>query len=278
MKKIITGIIMAAGLLLLASCIPNTNIGTTEPTNGAVSATPTVLPTGTPEVTVTLQITATPTEEPLPTEAPTATPVPSPTLSPTPSPTLSPTPTATATPVPTEEPEPTEEPLPTVSPIPTPELNPETLVNHGWQKTISIDEKYTVIFPELFRESTVTKENNTLLVKFTCPEETAIEFKIVYMMQRTLQDVENEILSAGGTILTGSLGEKRVVLEWQEEDMVSRAVLLEEQYARTLLGGSFGEEEWITGVMMVAFTCPKEQQAAFEAEEYSYYVEQNREE
>lgn len=282
MKKWMIGVFLAAGLLLCASCGTKINIGPVEPTNNPVSATPVEMPTSTPQADVNPQLTTVPepTEQVLPTETPTVTPTA--TAMPTPTPTVMPTPTATAMPTPTATPMPTATPIPiptaTPTPSPTPTIAPETLVNHGWQKTVSIDETYTVIFPELFRESAVTREDSVLVLEFTCPEEASIEFRISYLMQQTLQDVENEILSAGGTILEGSLGEKRVMLEWKEENIVCNAVLLEEQYDRALIGGSFGEEAWVTGVMQVEFRYPEERREEFETEEYSYYVEQNREE
>lgn len=282
MKKLIMGIVMTAGLLLLASCGPKVDVNPVNPTGGAEIAATIVVPTCTPEAMISPEATILP--DPATTKAPqvTVSPTSEPTIRPeaTETPVVMPTGTPEPTMEPTVRPEPTEPPeeTPIPTPSPTPSVTPDTLVNRGWQKTISIDEKYIIIFPELFRESVVIKENNELLVKYTCPEEEAIEFSVSYLMQQNLQEVENEILGMDGTILEGSLGEKRVVLEWNENDMVYRAALWEEQYAQALLGGAFGEEEWITGVMQVMVSYPEERRAEFEAAEYNYYVEQNVEE
>lgn len=300
MKKI-AGILMITGLLLLTSCNSYIEEGPVNVTNGAPTPT-VVVPTCTPGVTQT----PVPTSAPKPTAVPEATPTEAvePTVSPMPTSTPEPTkaevveatptnaPEPTVSPEPTPVPEITEEPAvspeptiepepsqtPEATPSPTPYINPETLVNAGWQKNISIDEKIIIVFPELFRESTVAKENNDLILSYTCPEDESIEFRISYLMQRTLQEVENEILSMDGTLLEGSLAEKKVVLEWQEDAMVYRGILLEEQYAQALLGTSFGDEEWITGVMQVTFAYPEERRSEYETADYCYYIMQNREE
>lgn len=307
MQKRITGIIMAVGLLLFASCGPKTDIPV-KPTDGDVVPTATEIPTCTPKATEPPTVTSVPT--PTITEAAKVTVVPSPVLKPTaapeptkaptpvptepvqptatPEPTETPEPTAalTESPVPTEEPEPTRlpevtptEPVqPTATPSPTPAVNPETLVNYGWQKTVSIDEKYGIVFPEVFRESVVIKDDRELCVQYTCPEEAGIELRIVYLMQQSLEEVENTILSADGTILEGSLAERKVVLEWKENGFVYRGTFSEEQYDRTLLGASFGEAEQIVGVMQVIFAYPEERRAEFEAAEFNYYIIRNGEE
>lgn len=310
MKKRIAGIIVATGLLLLVSCGPKVNVNPAEPTGSAVTPTAAEMPTFTPGAEISPQATSIP--EPTVTSKPELTAVPTPVLKPTeePQPTETPVPAPTGTEeptgtpepteeiVPTEEPEPTTEPTvppepttepeptegaiptetPEPTPSPTPVLNPETLVNQGWQKTASFDGKYSIIFPDLFRESVVTKEEKELLIKYTCIEEAEIEFRISYVMQQTLEEAENAVLSAGGTILEGSLGEKRVVLEWKEDGVIYRGVLREEQYLRVLLGDTFGEEEWITGVMQVIFAYPEDRREEFETAEFNYYVKQNREE
>jgi len=294
MKKKIAGIIVTAGLLLFASCGPKEDIKPVGPTGSVATPTTTEAPTCTPKVTEAGDITSVP--EPSKTPVPDISVIPSPVLKPTvkPEPTETPTPVLTEpaetpepTAEPTEIPEPRETPVPTQVPVatptmiptpsPTPAINPETLVNYGWQKTVSIDGKYMIVFPDRFRESSVTKDGKELYVKYTCTEEAGTEFQIAYLMQQTLEEVENAILGAGGTILEGSLGEKRVVLEWQQDGKMYRGILSEEQYSQTLLGSTF-EEEWITGVMQVTLAYPADRRMEFETADFNYYIKQNREE
>jgi len=310
MKKRIATLIMAAGLLLLVSCNPNVNVTPAEPTGSTADPTKAELPTATPEAEISPQVTDVP--EPAVTGAVEPTVIPTPVLKPTisPQPTLTPVPEPTERPEPTEDvpeptkeavpteeaeqptdvPEPTEYPEPTEpeptqipeetpepTPGPTPVVNPELLVNHGWQKTVTIDGKYTIVFPEIFRESAVIKDGKELHVTYTCVEETGIEFRIAYLLQQTLEEVENAILSKDGTILEGSLGERRVVLEWKENGYLYRGVLSAEQYPGIMLGDFFGEEDWISGVMQVTFAYPEERREEFETAKFNYYLKQNRE-
>jgi len=292
MKKMISGIMMTAGLLLFVSCGPMVDAEPIKPIGGATTPTIIVVPTCTPEAVLDPSATSVPqptvtkaadnavtlTPVPEPAEEPSVTPTVGikPTDMPQPTDAIKPTEAPELTLVPTITPEPVETPQVTLTPAPFIDVN--MLIDSGWQKTISIDEKYTIVFPGLFRESVVTKEDKDLITKYTCAEENDIEFRIAYLLQQTLEDVENAILSEGGTILEGSLAEKRVVLEWQEAGMVYRIALHEEQYSQNLLGFAFGEEEWITGVMQVVFIYPEEHRANFETTEYSYYIKQNGEE
>lgn len=149
---------------------------------------------------------------------------------------------------------------------------------NGWQKTISIDGEYYVIFPELYKECTVSKTDKELEIKYTCKEDETIAFAINYMMQQNLTDMVMDILGANGIVFDEIPGEKRISYRWQLGDTIYRGTLIEAQYPQYLLGTSFGEEEWITGVMETVFSYPAEQSEVYETEEYSYYVIENREE
>lgn len=283
MKKRIVKAMAIAGLLLLAACGPKVNPNPVDPTPTTV---PTATPVATPSPVPVLHPTATPTPSPKPSATPTptnvpeptATPVPTEAVSPTPEPTVTPEPTATPTPTPTPEPTPIPTATPTPSPIPTPTPNPEPLVNNGWQKTVSVDDNYRIIFPEVFRDSAVEKTDRVLTVSYLSPENTEITFEISYHLQRTREELVNEILSAGGTITEERPEENRTTCYWQTENLIHRAVFIDEQYPQFLLGTSFGEEEWTLGVMQVVFSYPADKTELYEAEQYNFYVIDNGEE
>lgn len=324
MKKIVMGTIMVAGLLLLASCGPEENVGPIELTPPLYTPTPIVVPTCTPavtetptavpkvteaakptatpepliEVTVTpeptIEPTATPEPTPEPTVEPTATPeptaeptieptvTPEPTPEPTAEPTVTPEPTPEPTAEPTVTPEPTADttitPLPTITPGPEPDINPAQLVNNGWQKTISITEAHEIIFPDIFRESTVEKTDQSLEITYTCKENPEIAFSVIYRMQTNTEEVIAEMQTMEGTAFTGTLGTNRVTYLWEKEGFLYAGVLLEEQFERAVLGNVFGEEEWIDGVIQVVFTYPANSRTEYETADYGYYIIGNREE
>lgn len=234
-----------------------------------------------------------PTEEPVP--EPSITPTVAPVIEATPTesgesmPTLSPTsaPEPTETPLPTvaelsptSTPVPTETPVPTVAPVPTvtPTVNPEWLVMNGWQKTLSFDEKYTIIFPEIFRDSSLSRTDNKLELGYSSPEEETVEFIISYRMNQTLEAAVDEILTAGGIIEEKIPEENRVSYLLYVDGRMHRGVLVEEQYATALLGTTFGEEEFVVGVMNVVFCHQEDFSGTTWSEEYEYYVIRNREE
>ena len=338
MKKVITGTIMVAGLLLFASCGSKEGIGPLPTPEVRYTPTPIVVPTCTPTATPTPDpaflpepttepvVTETPVSEPTkaptpspepteaptpspePTEAPTPspeptkaptpspeptkapTPSPEPTKAPTPSPepTKAPTPSLEPTKAPTPSPEPTKAPTPspepTKAPTPSPEPtkapepteiptnNPAELVNYGWQKTVSIDDKYNIIFPACFRTSTVSKMGNELRVEYGCPEDDTIEFLISYHMQQILKEAAGELLIANGEIAGGSIEEKKVECRWQTEERIYYGILTEEMYPDTLLGNAFGEAKEIAGVMQVVFSYPIDRQEEYTTSEYRFYV------
>lgn len=314
MKKIVMSTIVLAGLLLLASCGPEENVGPIELTPPFYTPTPIVVPTCTPAVTeiptvvpiVTEAAKPTATPEPLievtvtpePTIEPTATPEPTsePTIEPTatPEPTPEPTLELVVTPEPTPEPmieptatpEPTPEPeaeatitsLPTATPSPESDVDPARLVNNGWQKTISITEAHEIIFPDVFRESTVKKTNQSLEITYTCKENTEIAFFVIYRMQTNTEEVIAEMQMMEGTAFTGTLGTDRVTYLWEKEGVLYGGVLLEEQFERAVLGNVFGEAEWIDGVIQVVFTYPANSRTEYETADYGYYIIGNREE
>lgn len=296
MKKVKICIMVAAGLLLLVSCGPKEGVGPIQPVESDNTPTPIVVPTCTPTATMApdsanlptiteaVKATATPSPEatvapspePTVTTAPellaTATPSPEPTEKPSPEPTATPSPEPTATP--TQAVVPTAEPtgMPTATPSPSPTAVPDTIVSNGWQKTLSIDEQYVIMFPELFRESTVSKTDSVLAVEYSCIENSAIHFEISYHMQQALEEVMEEILEPEGISFEKSPEEKKITCRWQKDGIIYRGILIESQYPQKLLGKIFGEEEWITGVMWVVFSYPAEHQEIYEATEYDYYV------
>jgi hypothetical protein len=196
----------------------------------------------------------------------------------TPKPTETPTPSPEPTETPTPEPTETPTPSPTPSPSPTPTINPEPLVTNGWQKTVSIDEKYSIVFPEIFRESELSKTDRELTSAFFCKDDAEIELKIVYTMLRTKDYFIYDILSAGGSVVEDRPLEGRTTCLWQMGDRIYCEILVEEQYPQSLLGTSFGEEEWIPGVMQIVFSYPADKRDIYETEQYSFYVIDNREE
>ena len=297
MKKIIYGGMVLAGLLLLASCGPKENVGPIDFTNDNITRTPIVVPTCTPTVTPTPdskeQPTVTPTKKPEPTEElqPTETPEPTAELTPEPTaePTVTPTKEPTATPTPTEIPaEPTIEPTPEVtptivpvlipSPAPTeiPVLSTEDMVKNGWQKTVSIEETHQIIFPELFRESTVEKVGRELKTSYSCPEDKSVSFEIVYQMQKTVEEAVNEL--PAGTILDGSLEEKQITYFWQENNTLYRGIFLEVLYPQYLLGDAFADNEQVVSTIRIVFAYPTEMRTTYETSEYNYYIINNGEE
>lgn len=299
MKKLIGGTVLTAVLLLFAACDQETAVyptilpektetPTPEPTlSGGLTVIPTPEPTKVPPV---VEATAIPTVTPEPlTEAPTETP----TLTPEPVPEISPTEVPTATPEPTKAPEPTAEPsieLPTVIPEPTetvaptptvtpvPTINLEELITKGWQKAVSIDEKYVIIFPEVFRDSELFKTERELRIDYTDIADDAIKFSVCYRMQQTLGESVKEILENAGGVVEQLPGEKRVKYQFQDAERIYCGILIEGQYSKELLGNTFGEEEWITGVMEVMFSYPLAERETYETEQYNYYIITNREE
>ena len=304
MKKIVMGTIMVAGLLLLASCGPEENVGPIELTPPLYTPTPIVVPTCTPAVTETptlvpkiteaakptatpepiIEATVTPEPTAEPTIEPTATPEPTP--EPTIEPTVTPEPTPEPVIEPTTTPEPTAEPtadatitpLPTATPVPEPEINPAQLVNNGWQKTISITEAHEIIFPDMFRESTVEKTDQSLEITYTCKENPEIAFSVIYRMQTNTETVIAEMQTMEETAFAGTLGTDRVTYLWEKEGFLYAGVLLEEQFERAVLGNVFGEEEWIAGVIQVVFTYPVNSRTEYETADYGYYIIGSREE
>ena len=298
MKKFIGWIIILAGLLLLASCNPKNNEGPLEMPKSPYTPTPIEVPTCTPSAEPTQAAVMVSTATPIPTETPvptkvesSPTPSPEPTATPVPTeaePSPTPSPEPTATPVPTEaepSPTPTLEPIPTVTPnvtpeptaTPTPVMNPELLVLSGWQKSLSFDEKYIIIFPDVFNDSTLVKTEKSLEIGYTSSEDKEIGFTINYALNCTLKEAVEELLTAGSLIEIDQ-EEKRVFYLLYIEGKIHQGVLLEEQYAKELLGPSFGEEEFITGVMKVCFSYPDDRSEEYRTEQYNYYVINNREE
>ena len=157
-------------------------------------------------------------------------------------------------------------------------MDPELLVAKGWQKSVSIDGAYAIVFPELFRDSKVSKTDTELTFAFSCAENQDIEFKIIYTMQQNLEHFVYEILATNGVILEEQPENHRVTCLWQVGDTVYRSIFTEVQYSQSLLGTSFGEEEWITGVMQVMFSYPAERREVYEAEQYCFYVTADGEE
>lgn len=294
MKKGLISALAVTGLFLLAACGPKEGVGPIQVGNDGKTPTPIVVPTCTPTVTPTpipglhptVGPTATATPSPMPSSTPTPSPEPTATETPVPTATATPEPTAvptvepTATPTPTPTPEPTPMPTatPTPSPSPTPTVNPEPLVNNGWQKTISIDEKYSIVFPEVFVDSEVSKTDWELVTAFFSPKNPEIEFKIVYTMQQTREAFIYDILAAGGSVVEDRPSERRSTCLWQSGDRMYCEILIDEQYPQSLVGGSFGEEEWIAGVMSVVFSYPADKREFYETEQYGFYVIYNGEE
>ncbi len=304
MKRLIVWMLLTAGLLLLVSCQKEMKPGPIEVPDDGLTSTPIVVPTCTPTEGPTGTATSQPSPIPVATATPSvAVPSPEPTIIPditmlpdisvtvmpteepdtTPSPTAEPTATKTPEPSPTAEPTvaPSPEPTMPVSPTPEPEVTPvvtpEMLVNRGWQKTGSIEDMYTIIFPELFRNSALSKTDRDLTVSYTCAEDEAVEFMINYRMLQSRLEVLEEILSEGGTITEEVYGEESTSYLLQKEGRMHRGVLFETTYSGELLGKTFGEEEAITGVMQVVFIYPVEETEKYQTEQYGYYIIKNRE-
>jgi len=266
MKKKWIWMILAAGLLF-ASCrqeIPGNLPGNTiTPTGHETSV-------STPGETADAEPTLGPTVVPNVTDFPAVSTVPTPTqaLEPTdvPEPTRAPEPTGEI--APTETPEQSGLPLPSQNSMPDVEL----LVNRGWQRAVSIDGAYEVIFPELFRGSSLEKTDRELTVLYTDPSDERARFRISYRMQTTLEEFLSDMSLPEGTFVFDEQEENRVYGIWQEEERVYRGILIECRYAKTLLGSAFEGEEWIPGVMEVVFSYPLEMQGAYETTGYEFYV------
>lgn len=294
MKKMMMGIMITAGLLVLVSCGPKEGIGPVELPENQNTPTPIIVPTCTPTATPTpdpavvpkvtpteaVKSSVTPSPEPTatPSPEPTATPTPEPTATPSPKPTATPTPKPTATPSPKPTATPSPEPTATPTPSPTPTVNPEPLVTNGWQKTISIDEKYTVVFPELFRDSYVSKTDRDMDVIFTNEQHENVAFVIGYKMLQSMDEILENLGLLGELSVTRLPEQKRAVYVLKTEEKIYRGILLESQYAQELLGTSFGEEEWISGVMQVVFSYPVDSSQEYETLTYGYYIIENKEE
>ena len=257
--------------LLFASCrqeIPENTPGSTITPTGCEA--PTCTPAETPEAELPLGPSVVPTV----TEVPVVETVPTPTQIPEP----------TDVPEPTEAPEPTGEVLPTAeptvipeqpelpSPSPSPVPNAELLVNHGWQRAISIDENYEILFPELFLGSSLEKTDRELTVFYTAPSDDGVSFKISYHMQTTLDEFLSASLLTENAVAYDNTEENRVSAVRQESGTLCRGILIESRYAKTLLGNAFAGEEWIPGVMEVTFSYPSEQKQLYETAEYEFYV------
>ena len=236
--------------------------------------TPVLSPEPTPEVT------ASETPELEPSLEPTATEKPVPTATPVPSEEPTSEPTASATPSPEPTPEPTASPIPTPtpSPIPTPTINPDPLVTKGWQKMISVDGKYKIVFPEIYKESTIMKTDKELEIYYSCPDNKDVALTIGYTMQQRKEYFLYEILSVSGNIIEERPSEKRTTCVWQLGNQKNLAVFIDEEYSRDLLGAGFGDEEWIPGVMYVVFSYPADKCDIYEAEQYCFYIVNNGEE
>ena len=174
----------------------------------------------------------------------------------------------------------TETPTPTVtpSPIPTPTINPNPLVTNGWQKMISVDGKYKIIFPEIYKESVVRKNSTELEISYSCENNTDISLTMGYTMLQKRECFVYEILAVGGTIIEERPSEKRTTCTWQLGNKKYLVTFIDEEYARDLLGSVFGDEEWIPGVMHVMFSYPADKRDVYETEPYCFYIVNNEEE
>ena len=146
------------------------------------------------------------------------------------------------------------------------------------QIEISIDEKYSIVFPEIFRNSELSKTDRELSNAFYCTENEDIEFKIVYTMLQNRETLVYDILTAGGSIAEERPSEGRTTCMWQVGDKVYCGILFDGQYPQSLLGAAFGEEEEISGVMQVVFSYPADRREIYETEQYGFYVISNEEE
>ena len=266
------------------SQVPNvqpTVTPTVSPEQMAVPGiTQTIVPTLSIEPTAVLvpsgELTSAPTASASPTVEPSVEPTVS--MPPTPEPTITKLPVPTATLIPSVEPIETPTPTVTQSPVPTPTINPNPLITHGWQKMISVDEKYKIIFPEIYKESVVRKTNTELEISYSCMENTDISLTMGYTMLQKREYFVYEILSVGGTIIEECPSEKRTTCVWQLENKKYLATFIDEEYAGDLLGSAFGDAEWVPGVMHVVFSYPADKIDIYETEPYYFYIVNNEEE
>lgn len=270
MKKKWIGVMLIAGLLF-ASCrqeVPGNTPGTT------VEPTAYELPTGIWEEPSDAEHVLEPTPGPETTENPSPSVVPTPTQGPEPTETPEPTevPASTGEADPTTAPAEETDPSGFLQPSPSPIPDTETLVYHGWQRAISIDEAYEIIFPERFCGSSLEKTDRELTVIYTDPSDERVIFRISYWMQTTLEDFLARMSLPESALVYDGTEENRVNGVWQIEGTMYRGSLIETRYAKELLGSSFEGEEWIPGVMEVVFSYPQEQQQDYETAEYDFYV------
>lgn len=280
---------------------PSTNPPVTEPAAPTelpkATATPTMEPTVVPTEAVFPSATPTeavePTAEPTATTAPTKTPEPTtvptatPAVNPTPEPTEVPQETVTPTQVPQETAAPTEVPQETVTPIPeitqmpeptvTPIVDPKPLVYRGWQQTVSIDDEYLIIFPDMFLDSVVSKSENELRIDYSCAADPAIGFSVTYMLNTTLTESLEGIGQEENAELDSYPEENRVDFSYQKDGNLYDGLVLQSRYAGALLGGQT-DNEWIDGIMKVVFTYPAEHKNFYETVTYRYFVISSREE
>ena len=271
MKKKWIWMILAAGLLL-ASCRQNEN----PPVGTDTTPVPTreELPTKEPDKPANGEPDLGPTVVPVITEIPDVPAVPTPTQ--TPEPTLPPEPTKTSEPTkvpettvtPAENPEQQETPIPSLSPVP----DSEGLVSNGWQRAVSIEKGYEILFPELFRGSSLEKTDRELTVFYTDPSDEAVSFKISYHMQTSLEEYVAGMSLPEDILLYDEAETNRVSGTWQEEELMYRVVLIECRYAKAMLGNAFEGEEWIPGVMEIVLSYPAKLQEKYETAEYDFYV------
>ena len=297
MKKIIMGTIMVAGLLLLASCGPKEGVGPVQIDNSGITPTPIVVPTCTPTATPTPdpsekptvteavspteapEPTATPTEEPtpVPTQMPESTPTPVPTVMPTEAPSAKPTEVPQNTITPTEVPQENITPAPEVTQAPepsvTPVIDPKPLVYRGWQQTVSVDEEYLIIFPDMFLDSVVSMAENELRIDYICAADPAISFSVTYMLHTTLEEKLTELEQAE---LDFYPEEKRVEFRYEQDGLFYDGIILQSRYAGAL--SQAADAEWFDGVMKVVFTYPAEKKNEYETVIYKYFVISSREE
>lgn len=151
------------------------------------------------------------------------------------------------------------------------------LVSDGWQKVKSIEDQFYIIFPELFCDSYLLRTNQKLLLGYTSTQKPEAEFQIVYTMQQTLSEAEEQLLLAGAD-LKQELEKNRTAYVFIEEGITHQGCLVEVQYSVELLGSTFGEEGSVTGVMRVELIYPEAETAEYQQETYHFYVIDNREE
>ena len=277
-KKSIIGISFIVLLLMLGcACIqpqpPVSPIPTKPPTATALpTATlpaevrPTV--TGTPVPTETLVPTATntptPTDTPIPTatNAPTLTPTPTETAVPIPTPTEMVMPTPSPTPVPSPTPEPTVVP-------PVPEVNPEALLNHGWQSVMDLTESYQILFPELFTESEIEYADELVVFHYANSKDAGIGFKICFLLEKDFDLLADEI-GEEHEMYEMTLDEQQVFrYTGKRGKFLCSGYVLENTYGIT---SEDGEETEQAGALLIEFTYPIEQCELYETEQYQFYI------